>query len=184
MNQNDQTLTRAVLEVVAIADEFCKYLEDAGSQSSDQLIKALRGFVPLLYLRGSLLKATEPEYPEANERYITEEQWENMFNNLRNLFGESDEFWYIDYMEANHHDPIKASMAECLADVYQDLNDFVMLFKQNSLAARENAIFSCHMLFHERWGQRLALLLPVLHALQSERGNQTYDNLEDNLPFI
>lgn len=180
MTNNDPTLSRPFLELATIAAEFCKLIENAASTPRPELIRSLAGFVPLLYLRGSLLNADEPEYPEANERYVTEEQWENAFSSLRAIFGELDEFWHIDYTESSHNDPLKASMADCLADVYQDLKDFVMLYKQSSYAARENAVYSCQVLFRERWGQRLALLLPVLHAIRSDIP-AAYNGFDDDL---
>jgi hypothetical protein len=165
MTVNDPTLARPVLELVTIADEYCRLIESNVIDDQAGLIRTLTGFAPLLYLRGSLLTASEPEYPEANERFVTEAEWEHVFNKLRASLGKYDEFWHIDHAETSHYDPIKASISEGLADVYQDLKDFVRLYKQNSYAARENAIFSCQSLFKKRWGQRLATLLPVLHAI-------------------
>jgi len=174
MPNNDTTLSRPILELAAMATEYCKLIENATTGEHEAFIKSLKGFIPLLYLRGSLLAATEPEYPEANERYVTEEQWEVVFLNLRDHFGEKDEFWFVDYNEISHNDPVKTSVSECLTDIYQDLKDFVLLYKKNSLAARENAVFSCQSLFHDRWGQRLAQLLPYIHTVgfESDRQNE------------
>lgn len=172
MSNNDPTLLRPIVELAAIASEYCTLIENVKTGDQEAFMKSMKGFIPLLYLRGSLLTATEPEFPEANERYVTEEQWEVVFLNLRSLFGEKDEFWLVDYNETSHYDPVKASISECLTDIYQDLKDFVLLYKKSSLAARENAIFSCQNLFHDRWGQRLAQLLPYLHTIGFEAGKQ------------
>lgn len=179
MSNNDPTLSRPVLELVTIATEYCHLIESAQpSEQNETFMKALTGFIPLLYLRGSLLQAAEPEHPEANERYVTAEQWDAQFLNLREVFGDSDEFWHIDYAELSHNDPIKASLAECLTDVYQDLKDFVLLFKQNSLAARENAIYSCFQLFQQRWGKCLAMVLPYLHAMTLNADSSIHEGFD------
>jgi hypothetical protein len=168
MEQNDRTLTRPILEMVTIASEFCNFLEDAANLNQQSFFKSLQGLVPLLYLRGSLLPVIEPEYPEANERYVTEEQYEGLFMSLRELIGDLDEFWFVDHAGSQITETVKGSIAEHLSDVYQDLKDFVMLYKKNALAARENAIASCRELFSDHWGQRLANLLSVVHELQSD----------------
>lgn len=162
MTNTDPTLERPVIEFAALATAYCKLIEEA---NSTELLQNLQGYIPMLYLRGNLLKASPPEYPEANERFVTEEEWEAVFLKLRNLFSDKDEFWHIDYVEANHNDPVKQSLSECLTDAYQDLKDFLLLYKQNSLAARQNAVFSCQQLFYRRWGLRLAIVLPYLHGL-------------------
>lgn len=178
MSKHDPTLSRPVLELVTIATEYCLLIESAQPSGQNKaFMKTLTGFIPLLYLRGSLLTAAGPEHPEANERYVTAEQWDAQFLNLREVFGDSDEFWHIDYTELSHNDPIKASLAECLTDVYQDLKDFVLLFKQNSLAARENAIYSCFQLFQQRWGNCLAMVLPYLHTLNLNADYSLHDGI-------
>jgi hypothetical protein len=164
-NTDDLTLSRNVLEMVAIADEFCRMAEDCNRLTSEEFLKSLNSFSALLYLRGTLLPAIITEYPEANERFVTEEQWENIFNSSREKTGRFDVFYYV-----SSHDPLaeaeKASLAECVADVYQDMKDFVLLFKKPKLAARENAVASVRELFAYRWGPVLARILPVLHAIQ------------------
>jgi hypothetical protein len=172
MPVNDPTLSRPILEMAAIASEYCILIEKVKAGDQEAFLKSLKGFIPLLYLRGSLLTASEPEFPEANERYVTEEQWEVVFLNLRNLFGKLDEFWLVDYNETSHYDPVKASISECLTDIYQDLKDFVILYKKSNLASRENAIFSCQSLFHDHWGLRMAQLLPYLHTISFEPAKQ------------
>lgn len=169
MTQNDPTLSRANLEMVTIAGEYCSLIEDSGRHDRPTFLKTLCGFVPLLYLRGNLLQAAPPEFPEANERFVTEEQWDGIFTTLRELLGEQDEFSYIGSTKYDEQATLRGSLSEHLADVYQDLNDFVRLFKKPLLAARENAIYECQQLFRERWGSRLAIILPVLHNLTNAK---------------
>lgn len=168
MNASDPTLSRNIIETVAIAGEYCSFLESNGQYSQEDFIRSLRDLVPLLYLRGSLLPEINPEFPEANERYITEEQWDGMFTSLRKFLGEKDEFSYLTLNEYGQDAILRGSISEHLTDVYQDLKDFVLLYKKPSLDARENAIHECKSLFQSNWGNRLANLLPVLHHLSSE----------------
>jgi hypothetical protein len=164
---DDITLSRNVLEMVAIADEFCRMTEDSHKLNPDAFLKSLNSFSALLYLRGSLLPVIVPEYPEANERFVTEEQWENIFNVCRDKTGSHDVFYFL-----SSHDALaeseKTSIAEGVADVYQDMKDFVVLFRKPLLAARENAVASCRELFVHRWGPILARLMPVLHELNHQ----------------
>lgn len=182
MTQNDPTLSRANLEMVTIAGEYCSLIEDASKHDRPTFLKTLCGFVPLLYLRGNLLQAPAPEFPEANERFVTEEQWDGIFTSLRELLGEQDEFNYIGATEYDEQATLRGSLSEHLADVYQDLNDFVLLFKKPLLAARENAIYEGHQLFRERWGSRLAIILPVLHDLTNGKklNREGADELEND----
>ncbi|GAB1418211.1 DUF5063 domain-containing protein [Bacteroidales bacterium] len=168
MTQSDLTLSRQNLEMVTIAGEYCKLIENSGEAVFGQLLQTLRHFVPLLYLRGSLLQAPEPQYPEAAGRFVTEEEWDQIFLSLRKVCDNKDEFYFAGLSEFGDDSLITGSISEHLTDVYQDLKDFTLLFKRPSLAARENALYECAQLFNKHWGLRLATLLPVIHRLTEE----------------
>ena len=143
----DITLTKTVAEMVTVANEYCVYLETAENKSKKGILKFATTILPLLYLKGSLLPAVEVKNPEANERFVTEEQWEQVFTMLREKLGEDDEFWLIDPQYVNETEPLKASISENLADIYQDLKDLVLLYQKNTYDARQNALFECRELF-------------------------------------
>lgn len=177
---NDPTLSRNVLEMAAVATEYCSFIESASGMEPNVALTTLHKFVPLLYLRGTLLPEIEPAYPEANERYVTEEQWDTVFLEMRALFDGMDEFLYTGENEFGEPASLTGSISEHLADVYQDLKDFVMLYKRADPAMRENAVAGCRQLFFERWGLRLARLLPVVHSrLYDETGNSMNSDYSD-----
>ncbi len=182
MTQQDPTLSRNVLELVTIAGEYCSFIENAHVHSSDDLFRSMRSLVTLLYLRGSLISDIEPQHPETYERYVTQEEWDGIFTSLRDVIGNDDEFSYAAENDYDEQTLLKGSISEHFADVYQDMKDFVLLFKKPSLAARENAIHECKMLFDEHWGQRLANLLPVIHALTLRSRTDSTEN--DDYPGI
>ena len=164
-NTADLTLSRNVLETVAVVSEFCLLAEDAGKVNKSDMARSLGSFIPLLYLRGTLLPDIVPEYPEANERFVAEEQWENIFMLFSEKFEEDDKFRFLDSPASGGAEPEMASISECIADIYQDLKDFILLYKRNQLASRENAIHSARLLFKEHWGLLLLRLMPVFHEI-------------------
>lgn len=175
MTQNDSTLSRTIIEMVTIAGEYCSYIEQWSSHSQPAFLRSMKSFVPLLYLRGSLLPSIQPEFPEANERFVTEETWEGIFLGLRQLIGEQDEFTYVGLSNFHEQAMLKGSLAEHFADVYQDMKDFVLLFKKPSQASRENAVFECRAQF-VTWGFKLATILPVLHSINVVPEESTFDS--------
>jgi len=165
MNQTDPTLSRSIIEFAAIATEYCNLVENADRHSKQDYIRSMRSLIPLLYLRGSILTANEPDYPEANERYVTEEQWDGIFTQLRELLGSDDLFQYVAADEYGEKTTLKGSLSEHFADVYQDMKDFTLLFKKTSFDARENAIYEVFKNYGTHWGARLATIIPILHEL-------------------
>ena len=154
-----------VLEFIRVAHEYCLFVEKGGQKDKKGTYGFLVKIIPLLYLKGELLPDIQPEFPELSERYVTEEEWQEVFNAFRAEFGEDDEFYNVGYEEYNDYEAVKASLAENLADAYQDLKDFILLYQKNNKAARQNAVHDCRSLLESRWGPRLLSSLRYMHYL-------------------
>ncbi|PLX13269.1 MAG: hypothetical protein C0598_04055 [Marinilabiliales bacterium] len=166
---NDITISKSILEMLTVANEFCHYLDTCEKKSKKGVLDFVNRICPLLYLKGSLLPDIEVEDPDANERFVTAENWETIFTMLRDKFMKDDEFWLIDPQHVNEDEPLKASLAENLSDIYQDMKDFILLYQKNTFVARQNAISECKLLFESHWGYRIANIMPRLHHLLYEK---------------
>ncbi|PLX00892.1 MAG: hypothetical protein C0591_00410, partial [Marinilabiliales bacterium] len=98
---DDITLSKPILELVTVANEYCYYLDTIENKSKTGILEFMNRILPLLYLKGSLIPDMEVENPDANERFVTQEQWEEVFKVLREKFGKQDEFWIIDPLYIN-----------------------------------------------------------------------------------
>ncbi len=154
-----------VLEFLRVAHEYCIFTEKAGEKNKPEILDFFSKLGPLIYLKGRLLPEITPEFPEASERFVTEEEWQEVFNTLRAIFGEEDEFYHVGYEEYNEYEAVKASLSENFADIYQDLKDFVLLYQKNSQAAHQNAVHDCSALFETRWGIKVLENLRYIHFL-------------------
>ena len=176
---DDITMSKSALEMVTVANEYCFFLENAEGKTKKIILNFINSILPLIYLKGSLLPVVVVEYPEANEKYVTEEQWEIVFTMLRDKLGTDDEFWIIDPLYINETEPLKASIAENLADIYQDMKDMIFLYQKNTTAARENALAECKQLFASHWGYKIANIQSRLHHLiYDKEDNNLYENLD------
>ncbi len=150
-----------VLEMIRLAYEFCTFTEDIAKQEFDIALSFYQKLLPLMYIKGALLPEIEEPDTSFNERYVSEEHWEKIFMSAREKFDKNEYFWIVD----SNNDTLKASVAEHLADIYQDMKDFIILFQDNRLAAKENAVFEVKKYFAIHWGMRISALMPVLHNL-------------------
>ena len=177
IDTHDITLKKPVLEILTVANEYCYYFEHLGEKSHTEILEFMYRIGPLLYLKGSLIPDLEVESPEANERFVTPEEWETLFYSLREIFGKYDEFWIIDPQYINENEPLKASLSENITDIYQDMKDFVLLYQRNTYAARQNAVKEIRKLFANHWGYRITNILPKVHHL-------LHDEDTDSLPYM
>jgi hypothetical protein len=150
-----------VLEMIRLAYEFCTFTEDLAKQEVTAALSFYQKLMPLMYIKGALLPELEVVDESFNERYVTEEHWEKVFMTAREKFEKDDYFWVVD----SNNDTLKASIAEHIADIYQDMKDFVILFQDNRLVAKENSVYELKKLFAIHWGVRISALMPVIHNL-------------------
>ncbi|MCU0370836.1 MAG: DUF5063 domain-containing protein [Bacteroidales bacterium] len=158
-----------VLEFLRVAHEYCIFIEKAGEGVNSDIYDFFLKIGPLLYLKGKLLPAIIPEYPETSERFVTEEEWQEVFNILRALFAADDEHFQVNYEEFNEYEAVKTSLSENFTDIYQDLKDFILLYQKHSQAARQNAVHDCKSLFENRWGPKVLSNLRYIHFLSHKR---------------
>jgi len=156
-------IQKNVLEFYTVANELCLFLEKSDEYRKEEIIEYWHKICPLIYLKGSLLPVIVVENPDANERYVTEDQWEYIFNTLRAKIGEEDEFWYIDEQHFIDDEINKGSLSEHFADIYQDLKDFLMLYQKSNIDAKENATRSCRVLFEINWGPKTIRVMKAIH---------------------
>jgi hypothetical protein len=172
-SSNDPTLHKGVIEMVTVANEFCLFIEQSEGFEKDDLFDFIQKISPLLYLKGSLLPLIDQSDETVSGCFVNEEQWEGIFKTLRNKFGDDDL-----YITTNENQELEeASLSENLADVYQDLKDFILFFNENTFIARRNAITQLKRLFDSRWGSSLLNALLVVHGLLGSRNNESDDNL-------
>jgi len=162
--KSDPVYSRNVIEFVAVANEYCKYAEHAAELKGDELLKILQRILPLLYLKASLLPALEPFFEDGNEKFVTEPDWENLHNVFKQKFGAANDYLEIfDDKFIESEIPVPSSLAENMADIYQDIKDFLLLYQTGTKEVMNDAVWECRMNFENIWGQKLVNSMKAIH---------------------
>lgn len=177
MEIKDVVYSRNVVEFVTVAKEFCAFLEGCEKHTAKSFVGACNKVLPLLYYKATLLPETEPVYDENNEQFVTESDYSSVENKVEYLLGQHNQ-----YVEVN--DPrvdeltglYTASIAEYMADIYQDLKNFVLRYQVGNTYVMNDAIWECINNFKDFWGIRLANLIRAFHILAHQ--NIDLDNIK------
>ena len=120
---------------------------------------------------------------EAPETYVTEEIYEILRINLAGLMGEKDDYLDVFVQDMVYSDqPIKKSISEDLADIYQDIKDFIFVFQLGLNETMNDSLAICQENFGLLWGQKLVNTLRALHDVKYNQQNENdeEDNEEEN----
>lgn len=155
------------MEFVTVALEYCTFVESASRADPLDFVDKASKILPLLYLKAALLPAIEPDELFEPEMSVTEEMYESVRSGIAALLKDKDS-----YLETFHPDmaysetPIVAFISENLADVYQDVGNFISLFRQGNEYVMREAAGLCYQNFRDYWGQPLLNALKSLHHLR------------------
>jgi hypothetical protein len=171
IDPKEPVFSKNAIEVLTISNELCLLFDNSDKYDKNDFLNILHRLLPLLYLKASLLKKVTATNPDTTERFVTEEQYELIFQTLKKLFSTGDVFYIVHKKET----AVKVSLAEFLTDVYQDIKDFLVLYQKPSISAKENAINECVVLFEKHWGPKLLLSLQALHVLIYPASSKLFD---------
>lgn len=168
---------RNVIDFVTVAAEFCKLMEQAVSTERDQFVDTTLKVLPLLYVKALLLPPCETMGDGVLEENVTEDDYEYVHTTIERLLGSDDVYLDVFLEDMKYSDtPIAKHISEDLADIYQDIRNFVFVFKQGLNLNMHDALSLCQENFKLYWGQKLVNTLRALHEVKFA----THDDQDDD----
>lgn len=174
-----------ILEFVRAANNYCTWLEEA--DETVPMIFILNGVRNLskVYSQAVLLGELEPEMEGGNEKFVTEQDWSSIFQKVLNLLGSHNSYLRIaDGDEFDRSDLVTHNISEDLADIYQDLKDFTLQYRQGIEEIMNDAVWEVMDNFDNYWSMKLLNALNALNRLyvkkiDPESGNDSTGGIED-----
>jgi len=168
MKQESQIIfERNSVEFVTVAAEFCAFIERCEGQKRTEFVDTLLKILPLLYIKASMLSECEVMGDDGLETFVTEDDYEVIRINIQELLADRDDYLDVFVDDMKYSDtPIRKSIAEDLADIYQVTKDFVCQFRSGLNGTMHDALAQCRDLFMEYWGQTLVNTMRALHEVK------------------
>ena len=158
-----------VIEFITVAIEFCAFLEQTEDKNRETFTDTILKLIPLLYLKACLL----PQYQILDnsnlpEDFVTEDNYNIVRATISIIMGGHDDYLDVFIEDMKYSDtPILTTISENLADIYQELKNFVMAYKH---AIDEelmlNAIAEVKEEFEYSWGQKLVNVQRAIHEVR------------------
>jgi hypothetical protein len=83
---------------------------------------------------------------------------------LREKFGTADDFLEVFDEKINETEgPVISTISENMADIYQDVKDFLLLYQTGTAEVMNDALWECRMNFENFWGQKLVNAMRAIH---------------------
>lgn len=158
--------SKNVVEFVTVANEYCSTVENVSHQPVQKNLKKLQKLLPLLYIKASVLPNIERLLDDELEKYVTELDYNMLYQKWIQDLGENDSFYEVfDPSIQFGQETVTASVSENLLDIYQSLKDFITSYSIGNEEVMNDALAECMFHFEESWGQQLVNVLRAIHML-------------------
>jgi hypothetical protein len=155
------------VDFARVALEYCVFMEKAGESDKKTFLNNLTKILPLLYLKTSIIPEIMEYYDSELDSKVTEKMYSQIEKSVAELLGNDDL-----YLETFHPDvklsdsPIAVRISENLADIYQNLGNFIAIFKNGQKETMNDSLVLCVDNFKRFWGQSLVNALRALHSVK------------------
>jgi len=164
---SEAILSKQTEDFVRTALEFCVLIEKYTQSGKDYFINNMIKVLPLLYLKVSIIPQVEENFDSVFESKVSEEMYNKVEESISLLLANENL-----YLETFHPDirfsdsPVAVKISEDLADIYQDLGNFIAVFKNGQRETMNDSLALCVKNFENYWGQRLLNALRALHYIK------------------
>ena len=175
----------AVIDFVTVAVEFCAFLEKEKQLPRHEWMETIIRLLPLMYVKATLL----PEVVAINEEleiqtFVREQDYAVISDKIAAILGEDDTYLDVFVEDMKYSDtPVSAFISEDIADIYQDVRNFVSIYQYELTDQMNDALFACRENFKSYWGQKLVNVLRPLHSLlyanSEEMNDEEAFNIDD-----
>jgi hypothetical protein len=164
--EDDIVYSKDVLEFVTVAAEYCSFVEAVNQYSKKDFLNKSQKLLSVIYLKISIIPKVEPIYEDGNEKFVNEEDWLYIKESVSNVLGKHEQFIDIyNPVMAMEDDSENIALSEIFADIYQDLMDFVTLYRIGHEESMNDALWECQQNFEQYWGTRLLSAQLAIHNI-------------------
>ena len=157
--------SKNVIELVTVANEYCKYIENIGSENLQNTLGKIQKLLPLLYLKASVIPHFESQEAES-EKFVTEVEYHALQQRISNLLGRFDDYLELISDDFKINDtPFLMTISENLTDIYQDLKDFLYSYRIGDEVVMRESLWVCMDNFRNYWGQKLVNALKIINFI-------------------
>ena len=157
-----------VLSFIGLANEYCIALGNAYEMEKDEFVAEMLRLLPRIYISMSDVNVEQQMFDDSfytgTASYVDEDYYESVRRGVETIMGEDDTFLETFEEDMKYSDtPIAASVAESLADIFQDLFNFVSIVKESEGTQTMEALAECKENFEAYWSQTLCNVLRAIN---------------------
>ena len=165
----ETSLTTNSIAFIGLCNEFCMVIENARETERSEFLDSMLRLLPRIYIAATDL-AVDPLMTDDSafiEQALDEDYYEALRRNVEALMGEDDVYLEVFEEDMKYSDtPVAASIAEGLADLFQELYNFISTIREATDQTVAGALAAVKDDFRGFWSATLCNVLRALNHLK------------------
>jgi len=158
--------SKALVEFVKAANACCHFLEQLQGSEGKAFIASSVLHLSHLYALFVQVGDSEPVFDSPPEPTVTEPEWSALFHRIAGILGPHNDILRVAAEEEfDRSELVNHTISEDMADVYQELRDFTVIYSRGLEEYMNDAAWELKVRFAEHWGAKLLRALTALHQL-------------------
>lgn len=158
-------INRNTLTFIALANEYCSLIERTLDFEKDDYAAKMLKILPRIYMSITDFNITETVEDYYISPFLEEDVYDIVREKISRLMGDDDAYLEVFVEDMKYSDsPITAFISENLADLYQELYNFVASARDVPHEAITALLIECKENFANYWGQTLCNVVRALHT--------------------
>lgn len=163
----ESSVSRNGLAFIALANEFCHDIEHALEYEQEEFVAKMLKLLPRIYIAATDIPENDEDENYCVDPYLEEITYDRVKDNMSKLLGENDVYLEVFEEDMKYSDtPIANSISENLADIYQDLYNFVTMVQDSYSGMINVLLVAIKDSFVSYWGQTLVNVQRALHNVK------------------
>jgi len=154
-----------VLQFVKACNDYIEWVRTTHTDTGVFIRDGLR-HLSEVYSLATQLEDRDTVYEEGIERETSEQEWAMVYQETGRVLGQTNTYLRLaEEDEFDRSDLVTHTIAEDLADIFQELNDFIAVYSSGTEELMNDALWQVLDTFREHWGKKLLLSLSAMHSV-------------------
>jgi hypothetical protein len=164
--ENKILYSEEVLEFVRLSQEYCSLLESSIDISQEQFVQFSLYSLPAIYSSMIRIPQMESIFDAGTEKFVSEQDWSEVYRKISTCMEGRNDFLDIpSESEFDRSELITRKVSEDMADIYQDLRDFLEVYRNSPEEVMNDALWECQNNFLSFWGSKTLRVSSALHKI-------------------
>lgn len=167
MEEENTKLSRNTVAFIGLARECCSAIENVAEMERDDFVATMLRLLPRMYITMSDHPASEGVEAGVTGDYVDEDHYNQVRVAVAAVMGEDDTYLETFEEDMKYSDtPIAATVSEGLADIFQDMYNFVVTVRESEGALAPEAMDELRENFGLYWSKSLCNVMRPLNAIR------------------